>query len=130
MSNQKFYDVTVPTVIKDCEGISLGQDVFLMNGFKKMKEPEKVYRMRCLIMAVCLEGECGYTVDTISQSVRPNDIFVFRKGQVVSDCWQSPDFNGFVTIFSYSFFDEAVKGVAGLFLSFPLCQRACRAQHQ
>ena len=37
MSNQKFYDVTVPTVIKGCEGISLGQDVFLMNGFKKMK---------------------------------------------------------------------------------------------
>lgn len=114
MSNQKFYDVTIPTVIKDCEGISLGQDVFLMNGFKKMKEPDKLYRMRCLIMAVCLEGECGYTVDTISQSVRPNDIFVFRKGQVVTDCWQSPDFNGFVTLFSYSFFDEAVKGVVGL----------------
>lgn len=114
MSNQKFYDVTVPIVIKDCEGISLGQEVFLMHGFNKMKEPDKVYRMRCLVMAVCLEGECGYTVDTISQSIRPNDIFVLRKGQVVTDCWQSPDFRGYVVIFSYAFFDEAIKGMSGL----------------
>lgn len=114
MSNQKFYDVTVPIVIKDCEGISLGKEVFLMHGFKKMKEPDKVYRMRCLVMAVCLEGECGYTVDTISQSIRPNDIFVLRKGQVVTDCWQSPDFRGYVALFSYAFFDEAIKGMSGL----------------
>lgn len=114
MSNQKFYDVTIPIVIKDCEGISLGQEVFLMHGFKKMKEPDKVYRMRCLVMAVCLEGECGYTVDTISQSIRPNDIFVLRKGHVVTDCWQSPDFRGYVALFSYAFFDEAIKGMSGL----------------
>lgn len=114
MYNQKFKDITVSEVIKDCEGISLGKDVFLLDDFSKIKAPNYIFRMRCLLMSLCIEGECGYTVDTTRHNIRPKDILIIRKGQTISDCWQSADYKGMLLIFSYNFFDEAIKGMRGL----------------
>lgn len=114
MCNQKFKDVTVSEVIKDCEGVSLGKEVFLLDDFSRVKDSSYIFRMRCLVMSLCLEGECGYSVDTTEHCVRPNDIIIIRKGQTISNCWQSPDYKGLLMAFSYNFFDEAIKGMRGL----------------
>ena len=101
MCNQKFKDVTVSEVIKDCEGVSLGKEVFLLDDFSRVKDSSYIFRMRCLVMSLCLEGECGYSVDTTEHCVRPNDIIIIRKGQTISNCWESPDYKGLIIAVSF-----------------------------
>lgn len=93
------------------EGSYIGDDLVLFDNFDKVPLPAEPRRMQCLFVAVCLEGQAQYTVDTREHLVSAGDVIIISEGQVVSNYMFSPDCKGMAIMSSNSFFHELIKEV-------------------
>lgn len=70
--------------------------------------------MKCLLLAICTEGEVEYTVDTVVHKVSKNDILIVSEGQVMGDYKIAPETKGVCLLLSYDFFQEVVSNIREL----------------
>ena len=57
-------DITVDNILLQYNGAHIGNDIVLVDDFKRLPMTNDTGRMQCLLMAVCLKGTARYTVDT------------------------------------------------------------------
>lgn len=104
-------DITVDNILLQYHGAHIGNDIVLVDDFKRLPMTNDTGRMQCLLMAVCLKGTARYTVDTTERTVHANDLIIISNNQKVSSKWFSDDCEGIGIILSYSFFHEIVKNI-------------------
>ena len=80
-------------------------------GLPLLRETSK---MKCLLLAICTEGEVEYTVDTVVHKVSKNDILIVSEGQVMGDYKIAPETKGVCLLLSYDFFQEVVSNIREL----------------
>lgn len=107
-------EITVESVRDKYVGSHIGYDMVMVDSFMNMVKPGHPLKMQCLLLALCLRGECRYTVDTVEHVAYPNDIVIIGKGQTILSGSESNDYESIGLVMSYDFFDELVKGVHGL----------------
>ena len=104
-------DITVNNLLQSYDGPHIGNDMVLVDDFKRLPMSNETGRMQCLLMAVCLKGTARYTVDTTERTVQANDLIIISNNQKVSSKWLSDDCEGIGIILSYDFFHEIVKNI-------------------
>ena len=67
--------------------------------------------MNCLFVAMCLEGNAVYTVDTKEHVVQKNDVIIINDGQVLSYYELSHDCKAVIIMATSDFFAEVIKEV-------------------
>ena len=67
--------------------------------------------MQCLLLAMCLEGNVSYYVDSVKHNVEPGDLIIINQGRSVYNCTLSPDCRGIGILVDYKFFNETIKSV-------------------
>lgn len=104
-------DITVGELLKVYDGPHIGEDIVMVDDFSRLPLPQETARMECLLLAVCLEGEARYTVDTVEHTVHPNDIIIISHNQKTGPSWLSPNCRGMGLILNYDFFHEIIKNI-------------------
>jgi len=64
-----------------CGGSHIGNDMVMVSDFVRHLHLDSPAKMQCLLLALCVEGECKYVVDTVERTAHPNDIVIIGKGQ-------------------------------------------------
>ncbi|MCI6207894.1 MAG: AraC family transcriptional regulator [Prevotellaceae bacterium] len=111
MRDKRMRDITVGSLLKVCTCPHIDEDIALVEDFRQLPLPQDTSRMECLLLAVCLEGEARYTVDTAEHTVHPNDIIIVSHNQKTGRSWLSPDCKGIGLLLDYDFFHEAIKNI-------------------
>lgn len=93
------------------KGSGIDDDILLFDNVADLPLPREARRVQCLLMAVCLEGQAKYTVDTEVHTVNANDIIIISEGQVTTDFMLSDDCKGVSMMISKEFFNEVLSGV-------------------
>lgn len=107
-------EISVASAKRIYSGPSIDDEVLLFPEFHDMTEPNVPKRMNCLFVALCLNGEARYTVDTEERLVKPNDVIIISEGQVVNNSQFSPNLSGIAIMMSENFFNEVMQGVHDL----------------
>lgn len=55
-------------------------------------------RLAHMLLAVCKQGEISAIVDVAPRHLGPNSIMVLKPGHIISQCKESPDFDGFFIV--------------------------------
>ena len=82
-----------------------------MNNLPVFQEPR---RMDVILLALCIQGEGEYSVDTIHHKVRAGDIIIISNGAILDYYKFSPDHKEVVIIISSQYFHEVLAGVHDL----------------
>lgn len=93
------------------EGSHIEDDIILFEDFSKVTLPKESWRMTCLFMALCTDGNASYTVDTKERVIGKHDVIIVSEGQVVGDYMLSCDCTGIAIMMSYDFFRETISGI-------------------
>lgn len=104
--------ITIPhtkSIIK--RGSAIGDDLLLFDNFDDVPLPTEPKRTQCLFVALCLNGQAQYSVDTKEHKVKAGDLIIISEGQVIGNYMLSPDCKGIAMMASDGFFQEAVKEV-------------------
>ena len=104
MRDKRMRDITVGSLLKVCTCPHIDEDIALVEEFRQLPLPQDTSRMECLLLAVCLEVEARYTVDTVEHTVHPNDIIIVSHNQKTGRSWLSPDCKGIGLLLDYDFF--------------------------
>ena len=96
---------------KNPYGFSIDSDLLLYDQTTGLPSLTETSKMRCLLLAICTEGEVEYTVDTVVHKVSTNDILIVSEGQVMGDYKMTPDTKGVCLFLSYDFFQEVVSNI-------------------
>ncbi|MBM6992511.1 MAG: helix-turn-helix domain-containing protein [Prevotella sp.] len=115
MNNNDLLNITVESARERNSGGSfIDNDFALVDDFTKLTFPEGPRRLKCLILAICTQGNAEYRLDTIRHQVLPGDIIIINSGQVIDDFSQSADCLGAALVVSDPFFYEIMSGVHDL----------------
>ncbi len=115
MSYTDLLNITVESARERKSGGSfLDNDLALVDDITKLTFPDGPRRMKCLILALCTQGNAEYSLDTIRHKVMPGDIIIINSGQVIDDFVQSADCLGAALVVSDPFFYEIISGVHDL----------------
>ena len=101
-----FRDITVSQSVRFCDGSHIGNDILLLDEVSKIPIPREPRRMQCLLLAMCLEGNVSYYVDSVKHNV-----IIINQGRSVYNCTLSPDCRGIGILVDYKFFNETIKSV-------------------
>lgn len=111
MPDKRIRDITVGELLKVYDGPHIGEDIVMVDDFRRLPLPQETARMECLLLGVCLDGEARYTVDTVEHTVHANDIIIISHNQKTGHSTLSPDCRGIGLILSYDFFHEIIKNI-------------------
>ena len=89
----------------------IDNDLVLFSSFRDVPLAAEPRKVDCLFVALCMEGNARYTVDTKEHVVMKNDVIVFNSGLVISNYVISPDCKGVAIMTSNDFFAEIIKEV-------------------
>lgn len=92
----------------------INDDLILLSDISKLPLSSEPKRSEHIIVALCLEGNASFVVDTKERSIFPGDVIIIQKDRVISSFMLSPDAKGLVMIWSKDFFDEMTKGIKNL----------------
>lgn len=106
-----FRDITVSQSVRFCDGSHIGNDILLLDEVSKIPIPREPRRMQCLLLAMCLEGNVSYYVDSVKHNVEPGDLIIINQGRSVYNCTLSPNCRGIGILVDYKFFNETIKSV-------------------
>ena len=90
---------------------SIDDDLLLFDKFEDVPLPTEPKRMQCLFVALCIDGQAQYTVDTNEYKVVKGDLIIITDGQVVGNYLLSPNCKGVAIMASDDFFHEILKEV-------------------
>ena len=90
---------------------SIDDDLLLFDKFEDVPLPTEQTRMQCLFVALCIDGQAQYTVDTNEYKVVKGDLIIITDGQVVGNYLLSPNCKGVAIMASDDFFHEILKEV-------------------
>lgn len=96
------------------EASYIGDDILLVDDLTKMRFPDEPRRVRCLILALCLQGNAEYGLDTIRYTVKEGDIIILNSSQVIDGHHQSADCKAVGFVISDPFYYEIFSGVHDL----------------
>ena len=119
--------ITIETVKEVCQCSYLDNDLVIFDEIAKAPIPTVPRRMGCIMLALCLEGQARYKVDTQQHNVKAGDVIIISTNQVADECELSPDCSGMAILMSENFFREIISGVheiSSLFLfsrQHPVC---------
>ena len=103
--------ITIGNAVRLCDGSHIGSDILLLDEIAHMPLPRELRRMECLFLALCVQGQARYYVDSVEHRVEPGDIIIINPGRVTYDCTMSADCRGIGLMIDYDFFKETVKSV-------------------
>ena len=106
-----FKDITVSQSVRFCDGSHIDNDILLLDEMAKIPIPREPRRMQCLLLAMCLQGNVSYYVDSTQHDVEPGDLIIINYGRTVHNCTLSPDCRGIGILIDYQFFNETVMSV-------------------
>lgn len=106
---EEIKDISIGSVLLNNEGSHIGDDILIIDDFRRLQRSSEAGRMNCVLMAVCLRGTASYTVDATRHTVHPNDVIIISHNQTISGSRLSDDCEGFGMLVSYEFFHETVK---------------------
>ena len=89
----------------------IDNDLVLFSSFKDIPLATEPRKMHCLLVALCMEGNARYVVDTKEHVMRKNDVIILNNGQVIGNYMLSPDCKGVAIMTSNDFFAEIIKEV-------------------
>mgnify|MGYP003084693089 FL=1 len=108
---------------KNPYGFSIDSDLLLYDQTTGLPLLRETSKMKCLLLAICTEGEVEYTVDTVVHKVSKNDILIVSEGQVMGDYKIAPETKGVCLLLSYDFFQEVVSNIRELTTLFLFARR-------
>lgn len=106
-----FKDITVSQSVRFCDGSHIDNDILLLDEMAKIPIPREPRRMQCLLLAMCLQGNVSYYVDSTQHDVEPGDLIIINYGRTVHNCTFSHDCRGIGILIDYQFFNETVMSV-------------------
>ena len=110
MKNLQYITIThTKSIVK--RGSAIDEDLLLFDNFEDVPLPSEPKRLKCLFVALCLDGEAQYTVDTKQQKIKAGDLIIINEGQVIGDYILSPNCKGIAMMASSDFFQETVMEV-------------------
>ena len=109
---ERLFEITVPqakSIVNN--GSFIDNDLLMFDKFEDVPIPSEPCRIRCLFVALCMEGTAQYSVDTKERMVKKNDVIVINDGQVVGNYMLSRDCRGIAIMASNNYFSEIIKEV-------------------
>lgn len=103
--------VSVKTMHELYESSCIGDDLLLIDDFRKIPVPEQPRKIECVVLGLCLEGSVKYTIDTEPYDIHTNDVLVMTTGRVLADYEPSPDLRGILILMSDGYFQEVMKDI-------------------
>lgn len=94
-------------------------DSLIICNFDELPLPNEYRHMQCALVVLCVRGQGQYTVGTISNTVKPNDVIIVGQGQVLGDIRFDDDFEAEIMFISPDFLQDAIRetnDVTNLFL--------------
>ena len=88
---------------------SIGDDLLFFEDIQMLPQLDEPRRMNCIIIAVCTDGEGGYTLNESKRSIKPGDAMIVTEGQIVNEIWMSENAKGHAMLISRSFIDYIFK---------------------
>ena len=104
-------------------GFNIESDLVLYDQTTGLPVLSETSKMKCLLLAICTDGQIEYTVDTEVHKVVANDILIVSEGQVMGDYKIAPGSKGVCLFLSYDFFQEIVSNVKELSTLFLFARR-------
>ncbi len=83
----------------------------LTNRISNAPIPEHAARLNFILMALCLNGEAHYTIDTHEQHVKPGDLFFVSERHIIDKYKASEDFECLCIMVSTTFYHDFVQNV-------------------
>ncbi len=83
----------------------------LTNNIANAPIPEHAARMHFILMALCLNGEAHYTIDTHKQHVKPGDLFFVSERHIIDNYHASNNFECLCIMVSTTFYHDFVQNV-------------------
>lgn len=111
MSKKKLQEITIAQLCEKSTASHIGTDIVFFDDIREMPQFTEAKRLRCLLVALCTEGEAQYSVDTITHVVKKNDIIIISEGPVLDSLQLTADCKGICIALDPEFFKEVVKGV-------------------
>lgn len=104
-------------------GYNVDDEFLLYDSSTGIPVLQETSRLKCLVLALCTDGEISYTVDTEQYVASAGDILIANEGQVVGDYWARPNTKGVMLIVSNNFFQDIVSGISDLSTLFLFARR-------
>ena len=112
MNDNKLTSATVALAKQELDGVNfVDDDLLLFERFEDVPLPKEPRRINCLFVALCLEGNARYMVDTIEYQAKKNDVIIINAGHVTNNYYLSDDCRGIAIMCSNSFFQEIIKEI-------------------
>lgn len=119
MSKEKIIDLSLRfTQIAHEHTDYIDGDVLLSDRLNHASMPTSPRRMTFILVALCTQGECTFTVDTQPLKIHKNDLVVISDRHVVDNFQSSDDCDGLLMIVSVNFFYEVVSNVSDVSMLF------------
>ena len=87
-------------------------DVLLSDRLNRASMPTSPHRLTFLLVALCTNGECRFTIDTQEFVIRKNDLVIVSDRHIVDNFSATDDADGLVMMLSVNFFYEIVRNVS------------------
>lgn len=114
MSKRQIKDTNIQ-IAKEWDKINfIGDDILITDNMSKAPTTGEARRMNFILLALCTKGEMRYTVDTVEQTVRKNDVIIISDRHVVENYTTDSDTEGMCIILSVGFFYETVSNVSDI----------------
>ncbi|MCQ2244377.1 MAG: helix-turn-helix transcriptional regulator [Bacteroidaceae bacterium] len=94
--------------------VHIGDDLILLSDMSKLPIISEPRRSEHIIVALCLQGEAEFTVDTKERTVKPGDLIIIHKDRVTANFSFSENLQGMAMIWSKDYFDELVRDIKEL----------------
>lgn len=107
----KVEDISVQSVKRVYSGDYIGDDLIVFDDISQVPMPNGPRRMNGLLVALCLNGEIEYSIDTERHKVGSGDLLFISNGVITDDYHVSRDSSGIAVMLSDDFFHEAVSSV-------------------
>lgn len=114
MNNKNLTEISVAAARKVCDKSFLDDELLLFDECAEMPVPQDPMRIKCIIMALCRQGQLVFKTATSTRTVHAGDVFIVNEGQVVGDFESSDDFSGIAIMLSYKMYHDIVQGVHDL----------------
>lgn len=111
MEKQEISHISISEAKKVYNGPYINDDLLLFNEIGEIPLPKEPRRTKCILMALCLKGSAGYTVNTEQRTVRANDVIIISEDQLIDKASTSSDLSGIGLMLSHDFFSEVMKGI-------------------
>ena len=106
--------ITIESVGKASDNMSLGDDLALIDDVKTLNLPSEAKRMGCFLFGFCDKGQAEYDVDTIHQVVTAGHCIIVSAGQVLDRVRISPECVARIVFISSEYVQEVLSGMRDL----------------